>query len=73
MPTTIDPKATATVADYLASVGLVASETSRRAVAAERKAAAESALSVPKKAFLKVVYSSPRRAATFRRVYARLR
>ncbi len=70
---TIDPKATATVADYLASVGLVVSETNRRAVSAKRKLAAESSLSLPKKAVLKVVYSSPRRAAAFRRVYARLR
>jgi hypothetical protein len=71
--TTIDAKATATIAAYLASVGLVASETNRRAVLAKRRAAAESSLSLSKKAVLKVVYSSPRAAAAFRRLYARLR
>lgn len=73
LTSTIDPKVTRTVAEYLASVGLVASETNRRAAAAKRKAAAEASLSLPKKAVLKVVYSSPRGAAAFRRVYARLR
>jgi hypothetical protein len=68
----IAPKATATVADYFASVGLMASETSRRAVAEQRRAAARSSLSLPKKVILKVVYSSPSLAATFRRVYTRL-
>jgi hypothetical protein len=68
----IAPKATAAVADYFASVGLMASETSRRAVAEQKRAAARSSLSLPKKAILKVVYSSPSLAATFRRVYTRL-
>ena len=42
---TLDPKVFATVAEFLASVGLVASETNRRAAAAKRKAAAEASLS----------------------------
>jgi hypothetical protein len=69
----IDAKATAAVADYFASVGLMASETTRRAVAEQRRAAARSSLSLPKKAVLKVIYSSPSLAAAFRRVHARLR
>jgi hypothetical protein len=68
----IDPRATVEVADYLASVGLVASETNRRAAAAHRTSAAGS-LSQPKQMLLRLVYSSPRRAAAFKRVYARLR
>lgn len=69
----ITPKATAAVADHFASVGLMASELSRRTVAAQRRAAARSSLSLPKKAVLKVVYSSPSLAAAFRGVYTRLR
>ncbi len=69
----IAPRATAAVADYFASVGLMASETTRRAVAEQRRAAARSSLSLPKKAVLKVVYSSPGLAAAFKRVYTRLR
>jgi hypothetical protein len=69
----IDPEATAAVADYFASVGLMASETTRRSVAAQRRAAAQRSLSLPKRAFLKVVYSSPGMAEAFKRVYARLR
>ena len=70
----INPKASAAVADYLASVGLVVSETNRRALDATRRAGGEhrSSLSLPKRAVLKVVYSSPRRAAAFRRAYGRL-
>jgi len=69
----IAPQATAAVAEYFASVGLMASETTRRAVAEQRRAAARSSLPLPKKAVLKVVYSSPGLAAAFRRVYSRLR
>jgi hypothetical protein len=69
----IAPRATAAVADYFASVGLMASETTRRAVAEQRREAARSALPLPKKAVLKVIYSSPGLAATFKRVYTRLR
>ncbi len=69
----IAPKATAAVADYFASVGLMASETTRRAVAEQRRAAARSPLSLPKKAVLEVVYSSPGLAAAFKRVHSRLR
>ena len=70
----IDPEATAAVADYLASVGLVVSETNRRAVRAERNRLSETSLSRSRRRpCLKFVYSSPRRAAAFRRVYARLR
>jgi hypothetical protein len=69
----IDPKATAAVADYFASVGLMASETTRRAVAEQRRAAGLASLSLPKRAVLKVVYSSPGMTAAFNRAYARLR
>jgi len=69
----IAPQATAAVADYFASVGLMASETTRRAVAEQRRAAARSPLSLPKKAFLEVVYSSPGLAAAFKRVHSLLR
>ena len=69
----IGPKATTAVAEYFASVGLMASETSRRAFAVQQRAAARSSLPLHKKAFLKVVYSSPGLAAAFRGVYTRLR
>jgi hypothetical protein len=69
----IGPKATTAVAEYFASVGLMASETSRRAFAVQQRAAARSSLPVHKKAFLKIVYSSPGLAAAFRGVYTRLR
>ena len=70
----INPKASAAVADYLASVGLVVSETNRRALAARGRGEGEdgSSLSRPKRAVLRVVYSSPRRAAAFKRAYGRL-
>jgi hypothetical protein len=67
----IAPKATAAVADYFASVGLLTSETTRRAVAAQRRAAAQSSLSLPKRAVLRVVYSTPGLAAAFTRAYTR--
>jgi hypothetical protein len=69
----IKPQASVAIADYLASVGLVVSETNRRALDARRKAADGSSLSLPKKAVLKFIYGSPRRAAAFRRAYDRLR
>jgi hypothetical protein len=70
----IGPKATEAVADYFASVGLMVSETTRRAVAEQRRAAARSASLPPsKKAVLKIVYSSPALAASFKRVYTHLR
>jgi hypothetical protein len=78
-PGVISPSATEAVADYMASVGLVASETNRRAAAAYHAqplagpGPGPGVLPLAKRAMLKYVYSSPRRAATFRRVYARLR
>jgi hypothetical protein len=70
----VDPAATAAVVDYMASVGLVASEINRRAVAAHRaQPPTGPSLSLPKRAVLKVVYSSPRRAEAFTRVYRRFR
>jgi Glycosyltransferase WbsX len=69
----IDPQAAAAIADYLASVGLVVSESDRRAVIANRSLAAWAQLPLPKRMILKFVNSSPRRAALFRRFYARLR
>jgi hypothetical protein len=73
----ISPAATEAVADYMASVGLVASETNRRAAhawhARQPAGAGPPPLPLPKRAVLKFVYRSPRRAAMFRRVYARLR
>ncbi len=67
---TITPKATAEVEAYSASVGLVASETNRRAVAAQRTGSYQYHL---KKVVLKFVCSTPRRAKVFRRLYERLR
>ena len=69
----IDKKASEAVADYLASVGLVVSETNRRALEAQRKAEYRASLSLPKRTVLKVIYSSPRTAAAFRRAYGRPR
>jgi hypothetical protein len=71
-PASIDPEATAAVSDYLASVGLLVSETNRRAVAAQRRAGGPP-LSLSKQAMLKFLYGSPRRAAAFKRVYGRFR
>ena len=68
----IDPDATWAVDAYLASVGLVVSETNRRAVSAERNRLSESAIFHLKQAALKFVYSSPRRAALFKRLYRQL-
>jgi hypothetical protein len=65
-PASIDPKATAAVSDYLASVGLLVSEVNRRTAAAERAA---NALPLSKQMLLKFVNGSPRRAAAFTRVY----
>jgi Glycosyltransferase WbsX len=67
---TIDPTASAAVSEYLASVGLVTSEANRRAA---NIAAAQRSLSGPKRTMIRFIYSSPRRAATFKRWYARLR
>ena len=69
----IKPKALAAVADYLASVGLVVSETNRRALDAKCRSEDRSSLSPPKRAVLKVIYSSPRRAAAFSRASGLLR
>jgi hypothetical protein len=68
----IDPAASAAVADYLASVGLVVSETNRRAVIAQRSGTGPSP-SLPKQMVLSFAYGSPRRAAAFKRLYERLR
>ena len=74
---TIDPEATAAVAEYLASVGLVVSEANRRAAAAQllhgSLAATHSSLSTSKQVILRIAYGSPRRAAAFKRVYGWLR
>jgi Glycosyltransferase WbsX len=74
----IDPIASAAISEYFASVGLVTSEANRRAAdiaatIAANYAAAQRSLSAPKRAMIKFMYSSPRRAAAFKRVYARLR
>ena len=69
----IDPQATTALVDYLASVGLVVSEANRRALIAKRTLAAMSPLFLAKRMILKFAYGSPRRAALFQRVYARLR
>jgi hypothetical protein len=70
----IAPEATAVVAEYLASVGLVVSETNRRAVAAHRQEPSTGpSLSYPKQVALRFIYRSPRRAAVFKRLYDRLR
>jgi hypothetical protein len=72
----ISSEATEAVADYMASVGLVVSETNRRAAVAHLAQPAGPslpALGRSKRAVLKFVYSSPRRTRAFRRVYARLR
>jgi hypothetical protein len=68
----IGPETTAEVAAYLASVGLVVSETNRRAVIAERNRLSENSVYHLKQAMLKFVYSSPRRTALFRRFYGQL-
>ena len=68
----IDKKASEAVADYLASVGLVVSETNRRALEAQRKAEDRASLSLPKRTVLRVIYSSPRTAAAFGRAYGLL-
>src|ERR1700722_5985947 len=68
----IDKKASEAVADYLASVGLVVSETNRRALEAQRKAEYRASLSLPKRTVLRVIYSSPRTAAAFGRAYGLL-
>ncbi len=74
---TIDPEATAAIADYLASVGLVVSEANRRVgrrpVASWIVGRHPSSLSVSKQVFLGIAYGSPRRAAIFKRVYGWLR
>ena len=69
----IDPVASAALADYFASVGLVVSEGNRRAVTARRAWAARPPLSLPKRILIKFAYGSSRRTAWFQRVYARLR
>jgi hypothetical protein len=68
----IGPETTAEVAAYLASVGLVVSETNRRAVIAESNRLSENSVYHLKQAMLKFVYSSPRRTALFRRFYGQL-
>lgn len=68
----IGPEVTAAVSDYLESVGLVVSETNRRAVAAQRGEGGP-ALSGSKQMVLEFIYGSPRRAAAFRRLYGRFR
>jgi len=69
----IDKHASAAVADYFASIGLVVSETNRRAALAAKRGQLTASLPLSKQAMLKFVYGSPRRAAAFRRVYSRLR
>jgi hypothetical protein len=69
----IAPEATEAVASYLASVGLVVSETRRRLVAAAPNGPSGPSLPFPKRVLLRFVYGSPRRARAFKRLYARLR
>ncbi len=72
----IDPAATAAIADYLASIGLVVSEANRRVAAAQLlhgSRSTHSSLSYSKQVFLRIAYGSPRRAAIFKRVYGWLR
>ena len=69
---TVDPKATAAVAESLSSIGLVVSEANRRAVLARRSGVVTYPPG-PKGWVLRFIYSSPGRAAAFRRAYARLR
>lgn len=70
----VDGAASAAVAEYLASVGLVVSEVNRRAVVAYRtQPGGGPAVSAPKQLVLRIAYGSPRRAAAFKRVYTRIR
>ena len=70
----INPKASAAVADYLASVGLVVSETNRRALDAKRTGGCSDPprCRLPKKASPQVHLQLTRPAAAFKRAYARL-
>jgi hypothetical protein len=71
MPT-ISRDASDAIATYLASVGLVVSETNRRAVTAERNRLAETPGYHLKHFVLRLIYQSPSRAAKFKRLYRRL-
>jgi hypothetical protein len=68
----ITREAAETVATYLASVGLVVSETNRRAVLAARNPSMASSAYSIKQYVLRFAYGSPRRAAVFMRLYRRL-
>jgi hypothetical protein len=65
-------EATEEVAAYLASVGLVVSETNRRAVYIERNRLSQTSLYHLKQLVLKLIYGSPRLGAAFKRLYGRL-
>jgi hypothetical protein len=71
-PSGISREAAETVATYLASVGLVVSETNRRAVIAARNPSMGSSAHSLKQYILGFAYGSPRRAAIFMRLYRRL-
>jgi hypothetical protein len=68
----VDHEATEEVAAYLASVGLVVSETNRHAVFIERNRLSQTASYHLKQFVLKFIYSSPRRAKIFKRLYGQL-
>ena len=68
----ISRQASETVATYLASVGLVVSETNRRAVIATRNSTVAAPRKRLKPFVLNFVYRSPRRAALFKRLYRQL-
>jgi hypothetical protein len=70
----IDAEAKKAVASYLASVGLLASESMRRTPIVNRGGGVHESYGYHLKQFvLKFIYSSPRRAAAFKRLYGRLR
>jgi hypothetical protein len=70
--TGISREAAETVTTYLASVGLVVSETNRRAVLAARNPSMGSSALSLKQYVLRFAYGSPRRAAIFMRLYRQL-
>jgi hypothetical protein len=72
----ISREATEAVAAYLAAVGLVVSETNRRAVYIERNGWPQSSQTPSyrlKQLALRVIYRSPRVGRAFKRLYSRLR
>jgi Glycosyltransferase WbsX len=68
----VSQEATEEVATYLASVGLVVSETNRRAVYIERNRLSQTSTYHLKQLVLKLIYGSPRLGKAFKRLYGRL-